>query len=169
MAESKPPSRRRTARAPKPADEASKAQAEFARYKDRVQETGAAPGASFASPLAMSAIPAWSLQPAPVSPGPPPAGGPGPWGPGAQAGGGPATILQGVGTTIRLGVDVLNAALSSSLMMLGGVGDAVGWGRGTCGCGGGCEGGCDCCGGYDCCSLMGCGCGCCEPSVGSCC
>jgi hypothetical protein len=168
MAESKPPTRRRTARSSTPPAEASKAQAEFARYKDRVAETGTGPGASFASPPAGAAIPAWSLQPAPPAPGPP---GPGasPWGSGTPAGGGSAPIRQGVGTTIRLGVDVLNAALSSSLLMLSGVGGAVGWGHGTCGCGGDCDGGCDCCGGYDCCCAMGCGCGCCEPSVGTCC
>jgi hypothetical protein len=164
MADSDPPTT-------EPAAETTKAQAEFARYKGQQQAgTGAGgTGVSFASPLPTSAIPAWSLQPGPPpgphAPGPGP--GPGPWGPSGSSGGGYASIVEGVGTTIRLGVEVLNAALSSSLGMLGGVGDAVGWGRVTCGCD-------ECCGyedqcGYDCCCVMGCGSGCCEPSVGTCC
>jgi hypothetical protein len=157
MAESDPPT-------PEPAAQATKAQAEFHSYKDRLQPSGG-PGASFASPLPSAAIPAWSLRPAPVAAYGPPAPGPGPYGsPAPSGGGGYASIVDGVGTTIRLGVEVLNAALSSSLTMLNGMGYAVDYGGGGCDCEE-----CNPCGGYDCCSVMGSGCGCCEPSVGSCC
>ena len=161
MAESDPPTT-------EPVAEATKAQAEFARFKNRAEQAAAAatgPGASFASPLPSSAIPAWSLQPAPGAPGPREAGS-GPWGPAAPSGGGKyASIVDGVGTTIRLGVEVLNAALSSSLTMLNGVGDTGGRGLGSYGCDA-----CSACGGqcgYDCCSVLG-SCGCCEPRVGTC-
>ena len=148
-----------------PSAEATKAQAEFARFKNQVEHPGAAatgPGASFASPLPSSAIPAWSLRPGPVGPRAPGPGA-GSWGSGAPGGGGGyGSIVSGVGTTIRLGVEVLNAALSSSVQMINGY--AVGWGSGSCDCEE-----CNPCGGYDCCSVMGGGCRCCEPSVGSCC
>lgn len=181
MAERKPRTRS-TARASEttaPAEE-SKAQAEFARYKERVE--GAAAGASFASPLPRGAVPAWSLQPSLVAAGPPGAG-PAVWVPEPPGAGAPPPIAQGLGTTIRLGVDVLNATLSSSLRLLSGVGETVGvfaWpgtsaacGCGSCDCGScGC-GSCDCCGpACDCCCVLECGCGgrgCCEPSVGTCC
>ena len=148
---------------PEPTPEASKAQAEFARYKDRVA-TGT--GAPFASKLPTSAVPAWSLQRAPtapahVAPGPPP--------PSADApsGGGYSAIVGGLGTTIRLGVEALNAALSSSISMMDGVTRPTGWGDDACGCDA-CTGSCgpSAC---DCCSVMACGSGCCEPSVGTCC
>ncbi|HWF35287.1 MAG TPA: hypothetical protein VG295_07935 [Solirubrobacteraceae bacterium] len=145
MAESDPP-------------EATKAQAEFAKYKDQLGQSG--PAASFASPLPSAAIPAWSLRP---GPGPAPGArgaGPGPYRPPAPGGTTYASIVDGVGTTLRLGVEVLNAALSSSLTMLNG----VAWGGGGCDCEE-----CNPCGGYDCCSVMSSGCGCCEPSVGGCC
>jgi hypothetical protein len=173
MAERKP----RTRNPAKPSEtkaraQESKAQAEFARYKQRVQQTGdaTAQAASFASPLPMGAIPAWSLQPPPVSGGPPGAGAV-TWGPGSSSAGGSQSITQGLGTTIRLGVDVLNAALSSSIMLLGGAGEAFGgaaWPGASRSCG------CDCCGqgACDCCCMMDCGCGSyggCEPSVGTCC
>jgi hypothetical protein len=168
MAESDPPT-------PDPAAEATKAQAEFHSYKDRLlqQPPGSGsgpsgPGASFAAPLAGSAVPAWSLRPGPPAPSGPPgpgAGGPGSYGAPAPAGGGGyGAIVDGVGTTIRLGVEVLNAALSSSLQMISGYGGGWGSASGACDCEE-----CNPCGGYDCCSVMGSGCGCCEPSVGSCC
>jgi hypothetical protein len=168
MAESDPPTKR-PARKPTKAPKATKAQAEFARFKGQQSAAaGTGSGAAFASPLPTAAIPAWSLQPPPPPPGPQ-GYGPGPgqgWGPAAPSAGSSTSIVEGVGTTIRLGVEVLNAALSSSLGMLTGVGDAVGWGRGTLGYEDHCSCGDEC--GYDCCCVMGCG-GCCEPSVGSCC
>jgi hypothetical protein len=164
MAESDPPT-------PDPA-EPNQAQTEFHSYKDRLQQPGAgAPsqaasgsGASFASPLPTAAVPAWSLRPGPPAPyGPPGASGPGSYGaPAASGGGGYGAIMDGMGTTIRLGVEVLNAALSGGLQMINSYGG--GWGSEPCECAE-----CNPCGGYDCCSVMGSGCGCCEPSVGSCC
>ena len=169
MAERKP--RTRSTRAKPPAEE-SKAQAEFARYKERVQPEADAAGqaASFASPLPRGAMPAWSLQPSLVAAEPP-----GAWGRSSPGTGGSPSIVSGVGTTIRLGVDVLNAALSNSLLALSGVGEAVGavaWPGASASCG--CDTCCECCGpsAYDCCCVMGCSCGtcgCCEPSVGTCC
>ena len=135
-----------------PAQE-SKAQAEFARYKQRVEASG--PTAPFASPLPVGAVPAWSLQPAFAAAGPP----------GAAGSSTTTSVMQGLGTTIRLGVDVLNAALANSVAMLGGASRA--WSS-SYGCGCGCDDCCECCG-YDCCCVMSCRCGCCEPSVGTCC
>lgn len=142
--------------AAKPAARESKAQAEFARYKERVETAGSA--APFASPLPAGAIPAWSLQPGFAAAGA--SGG----APGTSAG---TSVVQGLGTTIRLGVDALNAALANGIAMMGGAtrawSSSYGYGHeGGCGCG------CDDCG-YDCCCVMSCGCGCCEPSVGTCC
>lgn len=153
MAESDPPT---------PAAEPTPAQAEFARFKNDTMQPTRGAAAGFATPLPTAAVPAWSL--APAHPAPPPSGhGPG-WGPAPSSGTGYASIIDGVGSTIRLGVEVLNAALSSSIVMLNAAG---GWGRESYGYAdpGGCGGGC----GYDCCAVLGAGCGCCEPSVGSCC
>src|ERR1700744_5884605 len=112
----------------------STAQAEFANYKDRVAQTAmasdsssagtAGPNAPFASPLPASGIPAWSLQPPEIShhptPGPPPNIH-------------PAAFADDVGTTIRLGVCVLNTALSGGLRVLTGIGEAI-WRDDSCGC-----------------------------------
>jgi hypothetical protein len=135
----------------------STAQAEFARYKERVEASGAA--APFASPRSVGAIPAWSLQPGAAMP---PPGGPQAWGPAGAGSGATTSAVQGLGTTIRLSVDALNAALANSIAMLGGASRAwsARYGDEGCECG---------CNGYDCCCVMGCGCGCCEPSVGTCC
>jgi hypothetical protein len=72
-----------------------------------------------------------------------------------------------LGTTLRLGIDVINMALAGSLRMLGGAG--YGGHEQDCGCQCGCGGhtrqesccGDDCCGSYER--------DCCTPSVGSCC
>jgi hypothetical protein len=172
MAEEKPRSRTRKRSTAKPPTEESKAQAEFARYKERVEgasdETSTQP--SFATPLPRGGVPAWSLQPpmyatAPVGAGPPDWVSPSPGAAGSQS------VVEGAGQAIRLGVELVNAALSRSVRMLNGLGDTVGmaaWGeRYGCDCGS-C---CDCCDpcGYDCCYVLGCGCRRCEPSVGSCC
>jgi hypothetical protein len=171
MAEEKPRSRTRKRSTAKAPTEESKAQAEFARYKARVEgasdETSAA-AASFASPLPRGAVPAWSLQP-PMYATAPAGGGPADWAPPAPGTAGSQTVVEGAGQAIRLGVELVNAALSRSVQMLNGLGETVGmgaWGERS-----GCGSCCDCCDpcGYDCCSMLGCGCGRCEPSVGSCC
>ena len=100
--------------APAKPGQASTAQAEFARYKQRV-EAAVGAAAPFASPLPGGAIPAWSLQPASAAG---PRGGPSSWGAGPVATGTTSSVVQGLGTTIRLGVDALNAALANSIAMM---------------------------------------------------
>jgi hypothetical protein len=81
--------------------------------------------------------------------------------------GGAGSLLSQLGSTLRLGVEVVNAALAGSARMLNGMsglsyGAEPGWYPGGCGS--------DCCG-QDCCGQDCCG-GCepcCEPSVGRCC
>ena len=71
-----------------------------------------------------------------------------------------------LGSTLRLGIDVINMALAGSLRLLGGyAGHDHGHG-GHCGCGG--HGHVEHCGGYDCCHVYEHD-GCCTPSVGNCC
>ena len=137
------------ARARKTPEKESTAQTEFARYKERMEQEASG---GFASPLPQGAIPVWSLQPQFAAVGQAPV--PPPW----EAGAGGPSVAQGLGTTIRLGVDALNAALSRSIRMMDTWQESYGHG---CGCD-------ECCG-YDCCSVIGCGCCGCEPSVGTCC
>ena len=153
-----------------PAAAETKAQAEFARFKERTggaaDETSGPVG--FGTPLPRGAVPAWSLGAPPPYPQAPQS----PW---SSSTGGAATtqsLGDGAGQAIRLGVELVNAALARSVRMLNDLGGAYGsYGSDDCGCGcgGGCGCGCDDCCGYDCCCVMGCGCGRCEPSVGSCC
>ena len=99
--------------------------------------------------------------------GPPPPGHHG-GGPGGTVGG----LAEGVGTTVRLGVDLLNAVLFNSVKILGGFAGAYGYGRqDECGCGCSCGGGCGCqsCCEPSCCQPDCCGCDCCHPGVGTCC
>jgi hypothetical protein len=71
------------------------------------------------------------------------------------------SLTDRLGTTIRLGVDLLNAVLASGASALGG-GTSAHWGGHGCGCG--CERGDHC--GYDCCEVMA---GeCCRPGVHGC-
>ena len=145
----------------------NKAQAEFDRYSQRrqAQQAAAGPGGAagpFGGPFPDGGL-TWAapfgLGMAPVYvAGPPP-------GPG---GGGDGSLTQGIGTTVRLGVDLLNAALVSGIKVLGGF--AGGYGQGQhegCGCGGGC--GCEGCCEPSCCQPDCCGCDCCHPGVGTCC
>jgi hypothetical protein len=71
-------------------------------------------------------------------------------------------VAESLGTTVRLGVDLLNAALFSGVKILGGFTGAYG-GQYEHGCG--CESCCE----PECCEPDCCGCGCCRPGVGSCC
>ena len=71
-------------------------------------------------------------------------------------------VADGLGTTVRLGVDLLNAALFNGVKILGGFTGAYGAQHGHgCGCDSCCE---PECGEPDCC-----GCDPCHPGVGSCC
>jgi hypothetical protein len=141
----------------------NKAQAEFQKYIRRMQAQGGIPG--FIMPGGEGA-PGWAIPPSVAMF---PRGGAGYFAPMASGGGFGGGSLTSIGSTLRLGVDVLNAALAGGVRFLNGVSGAAygeqdyaggGCGRG-CGCGGGCG---DSCCGSDCC-----GCECCQPGVGNCC
>jgi len=150
----------------------NKAEAEFAKYAQRrAAESGHETplfGAPGSGPFAAGNL-GWTV-PMGMTPvymgGPPPGGG----APGASGGPGPGAggLADGIGTTVRLGVDLLNAMLSSSVKVLGGFAGAYGSGhQEDCGCSGGC--GCESCCEPACCQPSCCACECCNPSVGSCC
>jgi hypothetical protein len=170
--------------APTTAAGPNKAQAEFEKYTERRRKEAAA-GASASEPasafrpevVGSSPFPGGGLSWAvPLGVGMAPAylggGQPGPGGQGAGGDGGlgeaVAGLTAGIGTTARLGVDLLNAVLFNSVKILGGFTDAYGHGhQEDCGCGGGC--GCESCCEPSCCAPDCCGCECCSPGVGSCC
>ena len=164
----------------------NKAQAEFDKYAQRrraraaseASAPGAAPaagpevaasgpfpggGLSWAVPLGVGMAPAYPGGPA--------------WGPTGQdpgdtgdLGDSVGGLIAGVGTTARLGVDLLNAALFNGVKILGGFTGAYGHGHDHdhgCGCGSGyaCESCCE----PSCCEPDCCGCESCHPGVGSCC
>ena len=176
----------RTTTTTKPATP-NKAQAEFDKYTKRREaqataSTGLSPtppsaAAGFGPQTAAGPFPGsgltWAVPlgvgTAPVYfGGPPPGpGGPGPGG-AAGLGGAVGGLTEGIGTTLRLGVDLLNAALFNSAKILGGFTGTYGYGHhddGGCGCGCGCESCCE----PSCCQPDCCGCECCNPGVGSCC
>jgi len=154
---------------PAPADASAsamnKAQAEFQRYMKRMQ--GQQPGGApvFMMPVGFHPggenIPGWAVPPSVAMM---------PQGPGAsgffaampQGGaGGEGSLTHSLGSTIRLGVDVINAALAGSVRLLNGMsGMAYGHPEPGCGCNA-CSGG----SGTDCCGCE----ECCNPGVGTCC
>jgi hypothetical protein len=138
-----------------PASGTTAAQDAFGKYKARL-----------AGPMMMPATPGWAMPPSmaampPLYPPGYPYASQGPERPHPLG-----SLTERLGATLRLGVDLLNAALASGAHALGGGMAGYGpWG------GHGCECGCaDPCG-YDCCGVMGkeccrpgahgCGCGCC--------
>jgi hypothetical protein len=131
----------------------NKAQAEFQKYMKRMQAQGGIPG--FMMPGGEGA-PGWAVPPSVAML---PGGGGGYFAPIHHPEGSLTTRL---GSTLRLGVDVLNAALAGGVRFLNGVSGAA-YGEqdygGSCGCG---------CG-DDCCGCDCCGCECCQPGVGTCC
>lgn len=156
----------------------TKAQIEFDRYQARFDPApAAAVGGSLGSPAPGlrigSPIPAWGSPPsvAPLQQQMPQL----PMTPAVQVDA--SAVSERLGSTLRLGVELLNASLAGSLRFLdgltgmtSGVADAL-WQHGGypahgCSCHDPCAS--ECCS-YDCCCVMGCDCGCCEPSVGSCC
>ncbi len=159
----------------------NKAQAEFQRYMKRMETQRLGSGGGFMMPLAISTgnegAPVWAVPPS-VAMLPHGSGG----GPGffAAIPSGDATgaslLTNSLGSTIRLGFDVINAALASSVRLLNGISGAAYGGYGEqghmhsgCGCHSGCDcGGHDCCS-HDCCGYDCCGCECCNPGVGTCC
>lgn len=141
------------AAAPKPetASAANVAQQAFGKYKARLA----------GGPSMMPVMPGWGMPPS-FAAMPPGLGHPG-------QGGEPmhplGSLTERLGTTVRLGVDLLNAALRSSTAALDGMAAGCRLGMwdersygGSCGCGNGC--------GYDCCEVM--SGGCCRPGVHGC-
>jgi hypothetical protein len=164
-------------KAPPPGAEGSlnRAQTEFQRHvkRQQAQPPGGAP--AFMMPVGFfpggEAMPGWAVPPSvatlPHAPGT--AGFFVPMMPGGMSAQG--SLIQQLGSTIHLGVDVINAALASGIRLLNGIAGAA---RGEYECGQegcGCEacrgsrGGCGCCG-SDCCGACE---SCCGPSVGTCC
>jgi hypothetical protein len=130
--------------ASQPSGSANAAQEAFGRYKARM-----------AAPMAVPMMPGWGMPP---SMAPLPGyfyGGTGPDRPHPMG-----SLTERLGATVRLGMDLLNAALSSGVSALsGGYPAAAGYHPVGHGCG------CDCCG-YDCCEVT--SCGCCRPGVHGC-
>lgn len=162
-----------------PAPGPNKAQAEFERYTQRRRAKASgegAPNAAAPGPLPSENL-TWAVPlgvgMAPAFPG---GLGSGAGGPERRGAGGlydsGGALTASIGTTVRLGVDLLNAMLSNGVKILGGFSDAYGYGaHGHCGCGCGCGSGytCDSCCEPSCCEPDCCGCECCHPGVGSCC
>jgi hypothetical protein len=159
-----------------PADAASasmnKAQAEYQRYLKRMQgqNQGGMQG-YIAVPAGNEGVPGWAVPPSVAML----TNGSGGYYAAMPQGGphGQGSLTDSLGSTIRLGVDVINAALAGGVRLLNGISGAAyghrehGHGRQGCGCG--CNScGDDCCG-SDCCGSDCCGCECCQPGVGSCC
>ena len=155
---------------PEPTPAPNKAQAEFEKYAQRRNAQGGGgpsggPGGGF------EAFPGGGLSWAapsgaiPIHFGPHPGHGPHGRGGGGTLGEDVGDLASGIGTTLRLGVDLLNAALFNTAKILGGFTGAYGHERDEgCGCGGGCG----CCE-PSCCEPSCCGCECCSPGVGTCC
>jgi hypothetical protein len=127
----------------------------------RYQAGGAGPGVVFGWAMPPSYMP---LPPGPGFPGMPPA--PAPAASGAALAG---NVGQSLGTTVKLGLDMVNMLLSSTMNALAGAaalsqsyappGLGEAWhGQHGHGCG---------CGGHDCCEPM--GCSGCQPRVSGCC
>jgi hypothetical protein len=145
----------------------SKAQTEFERYKARLttmqpmQEAVMMPWGAYAG-----GMPGWAFPPSlAVAPSMMPSPYPGPM-PGGYLGS--SWLFGRLGETLRLGIEVVNAALGSGLSALSGFyGTMPSWGYEPhqygagygCGCGG-CS--CSCCDVTECCSC------CCAPGVHGC-
>jgi hypothetical protein len=153
-----------------PAASLNRAQAEFQRYVTRMQTQQPARAPAFMMPMAMpagqDAMPGWAVPPS-VAMLPFGGGSPG-FSPAMPSEGatGDGSLTRRLGSTIRLGVDVVNLLLAGGVRLLGGMSDAA-YGYGGQEHGHSCCG-CDCCG-HDCCGYDCCGCECCRPSVGTCC
>ena len=156
-----------------PADTASasinKAQAEYQRYRKRMQgqNHGGMQG-YVAMPAGNEGVPGWAVPPSVAML----TNGSGEYYAAMPQAGphGQVSLSDSLGSTICLGVDVINAALAGGVRLLNGIsGAAYGHGEhGHHGCGCGCQSSGDCCG-DDCCGSDCCGCEGCQPGVGSCC
>lgn len=156
---------------------ANKAAAAFQRFKAaRAEALGnesqaAGPAAGTETPAGGTA-PTWPFPPSFSLPQPPEGWlgmlpQPGILQPAPQAVG---AIGDRLGSTLRLGIDVINMALAGSLRLLGGFnpGNHYGYYHGHPGHGCTCGGHGHDCGGYDCCCVFEHD-PCCTPSVGRCC
>jgi len=152
----------------------NKAQIEYQHYLNRMkgQQPGSVPAfmVPMAVPAGSEAMPGWAVPPS-VAMLAHASGSPGFFAAVPHGGApGQSTLTSGLGSTFRLGVDVINAALAGSVRLLNGIsGGAYGYGEpgyGHHGCG--CHASFDCCG-DDCCGDDCCGCECCRPGVGTCC
>ena len=163
-------------------DTPNKAQSEFERYKARLAtaapagafmpQWGAAPWGMPPGGMLQGGVPGWALPPSVAAmgqamPGPYPTAAPRP------GYGGPSIAGQ-LGETLRLGIQLLNAALSSGVnaMSMAVPGGDWPYHGGAYGCGCGCSCGCSCCEPAcecpSCCEQMGCS-SCCSPGVHGCC
>jgi hypothetical protein len=153
----------------------NKAQQEFQRYLKRVQATLPGGGPAVMMPMGFApgeSMPGWAVPPSvAMLPHAPASGGFFvPMVPGGTPGDG--SLLHRLGSTVGLGVDVINAALAGGVRLLNGIAGGhpgfgeYGHGQEGCGCEACRPSCCDsgCCG-SDCCG----GCDCCRPSVGNCC
>lgn len=149
---------------PPSAESKTKAQAEFDRYKERMGSPQAL-NRAFVYPVgfeqAAKGVPNWAFPPSvAVLPEPPDMRG---------------SLTERLGTTVRLGVDIVNMALAGGIRILGGLASgAYGYGEhawslssceACCSSCDPCETECEC---HNCCGSCGCG-GRCQPSVGTCC
>jgi hypothetical protein len=132
-----------------PASGATAAQEAFGKYKARLA----------GGPVGFPMMPGWAMPPSMGALPGYPAGFPYmPQGPQQEHPMG--SLAHRLGTTIRLGIDLLNAALASSTGALGGMASQP-WGGPSHGQGYSCD---PC--GYDCCDVM--SCGCCRSGVHGC-
>jgi hypothetical protein len=152
----------------------NRAQAEYQRYMKRMETQRPGSGPAFMMPFAVTpgneGMPLWAVPPS-VAMLPHGTSSPGLFAP-MPHGGTPeqSSLTTNLGATIRLGVDLINAALAGSVRLLSGISGVAygygeaGYGQSNCGhpaCG--CHASCDCCC-DDCCA-----CECCNPGVGTCC
>lgn len=158
-------------------DQGRDAKAEFRAYKNRIEQAAASgqsstafhPGSPVGHQMGFGPWPGYHMGiPGQAAQG---AGMPlYPAAPGMPGGDTATTLLGGLGTTLRLAVELLNASLSGGTRVLqelasSGIGPYGGChGSASC-CGVSCESCCQ----PSCCQPSCCGCESCTPSVGTCC
>jgi len=163
----------------KTAADAKKAPTAFDGYKQKMDEAYATHmGEGSASP---GHAPSFAYQPAYTFPAPPafaPAGPPAAEATTSDGAGNVGAVFDGVLRLLGLSMQALNTALAGGVQVMtrfSGASSACECGGGRAahghgsGCGCGCGAGCGCDGDTSCCGPCDCGCGHCEPRVGSCC
>ena len=157
-------------------DQGRDAKAEFRAYKNRIEQAATSGQASAAFHAGSPVGPLMGFGPRPGHSMGLPGRGAGmpsyPVAPGLQERDTTATLLGGLGTTLRLAVELLNAGLSGGTRVLQELASSGFGPHDSCGCHGcgNCFGGCcePCCQ-PSCCQPSCCGCDSCTPSVGTCC